>query len=124
MEPITVILGALAAGAASGALDALKDDAQAAYGKLRGLVRKRLSANPDAELALAEYEADPKTGHVPLAAKLKEVGAGEDADLLAAARTLMELLDHAGAKSGKYDVTIKGSSGVQIGDGNIQVNTY
>jgi hypothetical protein len=36
----------------------------------------------------------------------------------------MELLDQAGAKSGKYNVTVKDSKGVQIGDGGFQVNTF
>lgn len=36
----------------------------------------------------------------------------------------MELFDEAGAKAGKYDVSIKNSRGVQVGDGNIQVNRF
>ena len=48
MEPVTLILAALTAGASAGALDALKDDAKdkakAAYAKLQGLVKKRVSA--------------------------------------------------------------------------------
>lgn len=36
----------------------------------------------------------------------------------------MELVDQLGAKSGKYNVTIKDSKGVQFGDGNFQVNKF
>ena len=36
----------------------------------------------------------------------------------------MELVDQAGAKSGKYNVTIKDSEGIQVGDGNFQVNKF
>jgi hypothetical protein len=36
----------------------------------------------------------------------------------------MELIDQAGAKSGKYNVTVRDSKGVQVGDGNIQVNRF
>jgi hypothetical protein len=43
---------------------------------------------------------------------------------VAAAKALMELVDQSGAKSGKYNVTIKGSKGVQVGDGNVQVNKF
>jgi RIP homotypic interaction motif len=71
MEPVTLIVTALAAGTSAGALDALKDD-----------------------------------------------------DLVAAAKTLLELVDQSGAKSGKYNVTIKDSHGVQVGDGNFQVNKF
>jgi hypothetical protein len=34
----------------------------------------------------------------------------------------MELVDAAGTRAGQYTVTVKDSAGVQIGDGNIQVN--
>jgi hypothetical protein len=64
MEPVTLILAALAAGASAGVLDALKDDvkekARAAYAKLRGLAKKRVSGRPHGELALAEYESAPQ----------------------------------------------------------------
>ena len=36
----------------------------------------------------------------------------------------MEFVDQAGAGSGKYNVTIKDSQGVQVGDRNIQVNKF
>jgi hypothetical protein len=128
MDPITLIVAALAAGAVSGALDGLKDDvkgpAKAAYEKFRGLVKKRVSRIPSAELALTEYESDPKTWEAPLAAKLKEVSADDDAELLAAAKALMEVIDEVGTGSGKYKVRIEDSKGVQVGDGNIQVNTF
>jgi hypothetical protein len=128
MDPISLIVTALAAGAVSGALDGLKEDvkgaAKSAYEKFRSLVNKRVAGNPAAELALTEYEADPKTWDAPLSAKLREVSAGDDAELLAAAKTLMELIDQNGAKSGKYNVAIKDSKGVQVGDGNIQVNRF
>jgi hypothetical protein len=128
MDPITLIVAALVAGATTGVLDTVKDGAKAgiaaAYAKVRGLVQKRVAGNPGAELALAEYEADPANWTTPLTAKLKQVGAADDADLVAAAKALMELVDQAGARAGKYNVTIKGSKGVQVGDSNIQVNRF
>jgi hypothetical protein len=128
MEEVTLILTALAAGASAGALDALKDDvkekARAAYAKLHGLVKQRFRGSPSAEIILSEYQADPETYAAPLAKKLTESGAGADAELVAAARALMELVDQAGVKSGKYNVTIKDSKGVQVGDGNFQVNKF
>jgi len=128
MDPITLIVAALVAGAATGALDEVKDSAKAgvkaAYAKLRALATRRVAGNPGAEAALAEIETDPDTWKAPLAAKLKQVGAADDADLVAAAQRLMELVDQAGARAGKYNVTIKDSTGVQVGDGNIQVNRF
>ena len=128
MDPITLIVTALAAGASTGALASLQDDAKeavtSAYVKLRGLVAKRVAGNQAAEVALAKYEANPKTWEAPLADELKELGAGADADLVTAAKALMELVDQAGARAGKYNVTIKDARGVQVGDGNIQVNRF
>jgi hypothetical protein len=43
---------------------------------------------------------------------------------VAAAQALMDVIDQAGAKSGKYNVTIKDSKGIQVGDGNFQVNKF
>jgi hypothetical protein len=128
MDPITLIVAALAAGASAGVIDALKDNAKdaakAAYGKLHDLVGRRFRGNVGAELILAEHQADPETYAAPLAKKLAEAGAGDDADVVAAAKALLELVDQAGAKSGKYNVTIKDSKGVQVGDGNFQVNRF
>jgi roadblock/LC7 domain-containing protein len=128
MDPITLIVAALVAGAASGALDEVKDGAKAgvkaAYAKLRALASKRVAGNQSAEGALAEIEADPETWKAPLAAKLTQLGAANDTDLVAAAKEFMELVDQAGAKAGKYNVTITGSQGVQVGDGNTQFNRF
>jgi hypothetical protein len=50
MDPITLIIAALAAGASAGTIDALKDNAKeaatAAYGKLQDLVKRRFGGNP------------------------------------------------------------------------------
>jgi hypothetical protein len=128
MEEVSLILTALATGASTGAIDALKDDAKdmakATYAKLHDLVRRRFRGNASAEIILSEHQADPETYAAPLAKKLTEAGAAGDAELVAAARTLMELVDQAGARSGKYNVTIRDSKGVVVGDGNIQVNKF
>lgn len=73
---------------------------------------------------LAEHEAAPQTWEAPLAAELSAVGAERDADLVAAAQVLMNLVDEAGSRSGKYLITVHGSQGVQIGDHNTQTNTF
>lgn len=128
MDAIALIVTALATGASAGALEALKDDvtdkAKAAYAELRGLARKRVADQPGAELVLAEHEADPATWAAPLAKKLSDAGAADDADLVEAAKALMDLVDAAGARVGKYNVTIRDSHGVQVGDQNIQVNRF
>jgi hypothetical protein len=128
MDPITLIVTALAAGASGGALDAVKDDVKegvkAAYARLRGLAKKRVAARLDGELALDRYETAPQAWQSVLTAELAAAGAAGDAELVAAAKALMELADQTGTRAGKYNVTVKNSTGVQIGDGNIQVNKF
>jgi hypothetical protein len=130
MEPITLILTALAAGASAGALDELKDDVKekvkVAYGKLRQLVSRRFSeaGTPNAEAILVEFEADQDGYKGPLTKKLEAADADKDDALVAAAKALHELLDQQGGKSGKYAVTVNDSKGVMVGDGNTQTNTF
>jgi hypothetical protein len=128
MEPITLIVTALAAGASAGAIEALKDNAKemakAAYSKLSGLARKRVAGRPDGELALERHQTAPQRWEAVLVDELTAADAVNDAELVAAAKALMVLIDQVGAKSGKYNVTVKDSKGVQVGDGNVQVNRF
>jgi hypothetical protein len=124
MDPITLIVTALAAGAASAITDAASSAVKDAYTRLRALVRKRLAGRPEAELVLTKHENAPETWQAPLAAELGEVGADHDTDLVAAAQALMSLVDKAGARAGKYTVDVRGAYGVQVGDRNKQDNVF
>jgi len=124
MDPITLIVSALAAGAAAGITDSLSSAAKDAYIKLMGLVKKRFAGRPDAALVLAKHEKAPQVWEAPLAAELGDAGADRDSNLVAAAQALMDLLDAAGSRAGKYTVDVRGSQGVQIGDHNRQENTF
>jgi len=124
MDPVTLIVAALAAGAALGLKDAASAAVKDAYAGLKALVRRRLAGRPDGELVLARHEAAPQTWEGPLAAELSAAGAAGDADLVAAAQTLMSLVDEAGSRLGKYVVAVRDSQGVQFGDHNTQTNTF
>lgn len=124
MDPITLIVAALAAGAGAGLSETASSAVKDAYGGLKALVKKRLTGRPDAELVLAQYEKAPQTWQAPLAAELAEAGAGRDPDLVEAAQALMGLVDEAGTRAGKYTVDVRGGQGVQIGDYNTQENIF
>jgi hypothetical protein len=124
MDPVTVIVTALTAGAASALQDGASAVVKDAYAQLKALVKARFADRPKGELVLAEYEAAPQTWEAPLAAELSAAGAERDADLLAAAHVLMSLVDKEGTRSGKYLVTVHDSQGVQVGDHNTQTNTF
>jgi hypothetical protein len=124
MDPITLIVTALAAGAASALQDGTAAAVKDAYARLRALVERRFAGRPKGELVLAEHEAAPQTWEAPLAVELSAAGAGEDSDLVSAAQALMSLVDEVGARSGKYAVVVRDSQGVQVGDHNTQTNTF
>ena len=124
MDGIELVTTALTAGAAAGARDTASSAARDAYSALKDLVRRRLAGRQAGEVALAEHEQDPEVWEAPLRAQLRAAGAGDDAQVAAAAQALMALLDTAGSRSGRYVITVTGSQGVQVGDGNIQHNNF
>jgi hypothetical protein len=124
MDPVTLIVTALAAGAASALQDGASAAVKDAYAQLKTLVRKQFVGRPKGELVLGEHEAAPQTWQAPLVAELSAAGVDSDTDLAAAAQALMSLIDEAGSRSGKYVVTVRDSQGVQVGDRNTQTNIF
>ncbi len=120
MDPITLIVTALAAGAALGIKDTASVAVADAYASLKVLVQKRLSGRQDGEMVLARHELAPETWRAPLIEELTETGADGDRDLIAAAQELLNMIGVAGG--GKYMVDVRCAKGVQVGDGNRQVN--
>jgi hypothetical protein len=124
VDPVSLVLDALASGATRGVADGASDAVGAAYSRLKRLIAERFAGNKSAEVALDEHAADPDTWQAPLTKALHATVVSADESVLAAARQLMELLDAAGARAGKYDVDLRGGHGVQVGEGNQQVNIY
>jgi hypothetical protein len=124
MDPISLIVDALAAGAASGLKDAATSAVKDAYARLRDLVRGRVAGRHIAETALAEYDKAPEVWVAPLSAQLVEVGAHTDVKIIEAAQRVMALVDEVGTTAGKYLVDVRGAQGVQVGDRNTQTNTF
>jgi hypothetical protein len=70
-----------------------------------------------------DHEGDPETYEKPLAKVVRESGADQDGEIVAAAKLLLERADPAGAAAGTYD--LRGAVGVQAGGtGNTQTNTF
>jgi hypothetical protein len=124
MDPITLIVAALAAGAGLGVQDTASAMVKDAYAGLKALVKKRLGGGPDAELVLAKHEQAPEIWQAPLTAELAETGADSDRDLIAAAQALLDQVSEAKEKAGKYAIDVRGAQGVQIGDDNRQDNVF
>jgi hypothetical protein len=115
MDPVTLIVAALAAGASAGVTDTAAQVVKDAYAGLKALVLRRVKDTPAGEVAVLEHEKDPEVWSAPLAKTLTTTGADRDPELVAAAQRLMELLDPAGAKAGTYNVAAFGDHSVAAG---------
>lgn len=124
MDPVSLIVAALAAGAVAGAQNTATEAVKDAYQGLKALVAGRLGGRPAGEVALAQHENKPEQWGGALEAELVEVEAGGDASVVQAAQRLMTLLDLLGAQAGKYVVDARGAQGSQIGDCNTQTNNF
>ena len=88
---VAAVIGGLAA--ASGKV--ASKTAEEAYGALKGLILRKLGAGSEAAAAIARLEAKPDSEgrKATVAEELDAARAGEDADLVEAARTLQAALD-------------------------------
>lgn len=124
MEPVTLIVTALMAGAAAAVQDGVKDAVKDTYRRLRDAVKQRLAGRPDGQLALERHKDAPNTWSNVLTAELVDAGAADDTRLIEAAQELLRMVDEEGAHSPTYNFTIHDSQGIQFGDHNTQNNTF
>jgi hypothetical protein len=124
MDPATLIVAALAAGALKGAGETASAAVKDTYEALRAAVVARFADKQVPVAVLAEHEDDPETYEKPLAKRIQQADAGRDPRIVALAQELMRLMDADGARSGKYTMDVRGAQGVQVGNGNTQTNTF
>jgi len=124
VDPVSLIVAALAAGAVAGAQNTATDAVKDAYTGLKELVRRRLSGRTSGETALTRHEDEPQQSGGALEAELVAAGARDDAAMVDAAQRVMALLDPAGEQTGKYVVDLRGAQGAQVGNHNVQTNTF
>ena len=116
MDPISLVLAALAAGASAAAKDTASQAIKDAYTGLKTLVLKRLAKKPQAEIALAEYEKDEDTWKKPLQKSLVEVGVDQDEAIVRQSQQVLKLVNPQQSAQGKFNVQIGEGKGVVIGD--------
>ncbi|MFC0036800.1 hypothetical protein [Actinomadura rayongensis] len=120
MDPVTIIVAALTAGATAGLKDTAASAVTDSYARLKDLVGARLSGGRTGEVALAEHESDPDTWSAPLAKALLESGADADPAVLEAARHLLALVGEDAAPGAKYNVDVSRARVVYVGDHGYQ----
>ena len=127
MDPVSLILGALAAGAGAALKDTAGQAVKDAYAGLKSLIIKKWgnkTNETEAQTILDSHAEDPEAGAPLVASRMRKLGLDQDVDILRLAEALQKLVDPAGSAQGKYQVTISHSKGVQVGDHNTQYNKF
>lgn len=115
VDPITLVVAALAAGVSAGVGDTASRAVKDAYAGLKALIKKRFAGNAKAEETLADHEADPDTYAKPLAKQLEASGVQDDPEILQKAEEILRKADAAGIKT-KYNVQVTGGKIGIVGD--------
>lgn len=121
MDPVTVIMTGLAAGAGEVLKDGVKHSVIDAYRSLRDRVRELLGDDDDAQRALVAYEEAPDEWKDQLSGKLAESGADGDPEVISAADVLLSLLENAPMQSSRDNIAITDSQ-ITIGNHNHVIN--
>ena len=116
MEPLTLIVSALVAGATAALQETASQAVKDAYAGFKALIQKRFAGKPEAEMALAQHEKKPDIWKEPLKDALTETDADKDPAIIEAADNLLKLIQPQQIGIGKYNVQIGEAKGVVIGD--------
>lgn len=122
MDPLAMIVTALAAGAAATAKDVASQAIQDGYAGLKALIIRKFGGNADVEDALesVEQRPDSEPRQEVLKEELATAQAEQDEELVGQAQALLDLLKQQGLVSGPaYQVTVSGSGSAAVGPGAV-----
>jgi disulfide oxidoreductase YuzD len=122
MEPITLLLGALAFGATEIVKAGVHETVKDAYASLKDLLQRKFGGDPAKQVALDEFEKDQTTWSGPLAKALKETGAIADPEILAKAKALEARAKSAGGDT--YNLVFRDWGMAAVGPGAKQEIHY
>ena len=108
MEPISLILTALVAGAAKAAGDTIPD----AYTALKTLIKRKFESQgkSNSVTILDKYETKPEKTKPLLEDELTEAGVDKDKEIIKLAQKLLEQLNPQEAAEGKFNLQISGGT--------------
>ena len=125
MDPVSLIVAALVAGAAASAKDVTSQAVKDAYAGLKTVLSRLFADKLKAQVIIEEHEADPQTYEKPLKKLLTEAHADQDADLLAAAERVIMLVQPQQIGMGKFSIQNTGTvQGQNVGDQNTITQTF
>ncbi|MEU1593274.1 hypothetical protein ABZ468_10495 [Streptomyces sp. NPDC005708] len=121
MDPATLVTQAPASGASACLTTATSSAVRDAHGALRSACLQRL---PERYRELYATEAADSSTRLPEPVRELIATGGVDARLVELARRLPALTDPAGTRSGTSRADLRQARGVQVGDHNIQHNSF
>jgi len=116
MDPVSMVVAAVAAGAIAAAKDTASDAIKSTFRSLINLVHRGLGGDATAEAALKEFEKDPETWEKPLTKAVADHNLAQDDAVLSLAKELLKLIEEAEPSKGKYNIKIEHGQGIVIGD--------
>jgi hypothetical protein len=125
MDPVSLVVEALVAGASTGLGETATSAVKDAYAGLKRLLLRAFAGHPDAEHALRKVEENPEAYRSALEAEVRVSNAATDPDIVAAAEQLRAELEHAGVGSDVYHVQVhdRGQIGIVGPQGRVAMGT-
>jgi hypothetical protein len=122
MDPITIVLTALVAGAASSAKDVAVQAVKDGYAGLKALIAHKFAAKPDVLDAVDKVEKKPdsEARQGVLKEELTTAGADKDEEVVKQAQALLDLLkQHDASTVATYSARLIGSGAIAQGPGAV-----
>jgi hypothetical protein len=122
MEPLTLIVSALTAGAAAASKDIVSQAVRDAYTGLKNFILHRVASKPEVKDALQQVEKKPdsRARHDVLKEELEAAGVSGDESVRKKARELLDLLKvHGLLSANTYHAQQEGSGAIAQGSGAI-----
>jgi hypothetical protein len=116
MEPISLILAALVAGATAATKDTAGAAVKDAYEGFKALIKKKFEKDALAQAMVEAKPEDIKQSEVLLRNKITEAGIDQDVEILKAAAAILKKEDPQGEKEGKYRINVQGDIKGIVGD--------
>ncbi|WP_328393692.1 hypothetical protein [Nocardia sp. NBC_00416] len=122
MDPLTVIITALIAGAAAGGQDAVSAAVRDTYSVLRNRLTR--GSDPGAVAVIETNETAPGSSIDELEDMLRRARAAEDRELRSDAEALLSQLPTGRVDDARSRIDLRHAQGVQIGDHGVQHNSF
>ncbi|QKQ75366.1 hypothetical protein [Nostoc sp. TCL240-02] len=129
MEPISLIIAALGAGAIAATKETAGTAVKDAYQGLKALIKQRFvdqGKEDDSNIVdKHEKKLDSEAFKALLQEELTNLGVDKDAEIIKLAQELLKQEKPEESAAGKYNTVFQGEvKGAQVGDRNTQTNTF